>query len=371
MAHHTIGRTWLFPRRRISHDRGRSTHSLELALELTLANHAGRASYQAPHAEILARMVDRRLAVAHLGDTYLEGAAMTAELIARALGGHANGDGWICRCPLPTHGKGKGDKHPSLSVRDGDTALVVNCFGNCDPLDVLDELRKRGLLEDRPEGKRQARRSLPAMSVPSEPEPNPKALRLWIGAQAITGSLGERYLREHRGITLPLPPSTRFTRTIYEKTGAELPCVAAAVQRPDRKIIAVQCTFLTEYGAKAPLSEPRWTYGALGTGAVRLAAACDVLGIAEGTEKALAAMQLSGVPCWSSIGAHRLASITIPDSVRELHIFADNDAPGRTAASRAADLHARAGRKVYLRFPPKGFKDYDQITQARTGTVAA
>jgi putative DNA primase/helicase len=296
-----------------------------------------------------------------------------AERIARSLGGKPNGSGWICRCPLATHGKGKGHRNPSLSIKDGETALAVKCFGGCDPLDVLDDLRRRGFLPERsgPDLRQRADRSLPSPSRPVEPDPNPKALRIWMAACPITDTLGEVYLREHRGITAELPPSIRFTRLVYDRTGTELPCIVAAVQRPDRKIVAVQATFLTERGTKAPLSEPRWTYGALGTGAVRLAAATDVLGIAEGTEKALAAMQLSDVPCWASVGAARLATISVPAGVRTIHIFGDSDAPGRVAAERAADHHTRAGRKVYLRFPPEGFKDYDEITQAQARTAAA
>ncbi len=70
-----------------------------------------------------------------------------AETIARTLGGRPSGRGWICRCPVPGHGNGKGDRNPSLSIADGDTALLVKCFAGCDSRDVLDELRRQGLLE--------------------------------------------------------------------------------------------------------------------------------------------------------------------------------------------------------------------------------
>jgi hypothetical protein len=113
---------------------------------------------------------------------------------------------------------------------------------------------------------------------------------------------------------------------------------------------------------KAQVRVPRRTVGALGWGAVRLAGATDVLGLAEGTEKALAAMQLFGVPCWSSLGAGRMHRVWIPDHVTELHIFGDNDEPGRAAADRTAHTHRH--RRVILRFPPEQFKDWDDVTQA-------
>ena len=106
---------------------------------------------------------------------------------------------------------------------------------------------------------------------------------------------------------------------------------------------------------KAQVQIPRQTIGALGWGAVRLAAATNTLGIAEGVEKALAAMQLFKVPCWASLGAARMHRVQIPDSVHTMHIFADNDDAGRLAAERTA--HANRHRKVLLRFPPDPHKD--------------
>jgi hypothetical protein len=111
------------------------------------------------------------------------------------------------------------------------------------------------------------------------------------------------------------------------------------------------------------------TMGALGWGAVRLAAATDILGLAEGTEKGLAAMQLFNVPCWSSLGAGRMHRVFIPDDVGELHVFLDNDDAGRAAAERTA--HAHRHRKVLLHFPPEQFKDWDDVTRARATESAA
>src|SRR5689334_12949960 len=79
-----------------------------------------------------------------------------AAAIARALGGKANGDGYLVPCPVPSHGQGKGDRRPSLSLRDGDHQLLVRCYAGCDPRDVLAELRRRGLLDDHVVKSRQA-----------------------------------------------------------------------------------------------------------------------------------------------------------------------------------------------------------------------
>jgi hypothetical protein len=47
---------------------------------------------------------------------------MTAETIAKALGGRKASGGWIARCP--THD----DREPSLSIRDaGDGKVLIRC----------------------------------------------------------------------------------------------------------------------------------------------------------------------------------------------------------------------------------------------------
>jgi putative DNA primase/helicase len=68
---------------------------------------------------------------------------MSAADIAVALGGaRREGRGWRCRCPL--------HQGRSLTLRDGEGGCVlVTCWGGCDRLDVLAELRRRGLLDGR------------------------------------------------------------------------------------------------------------------------------------------------------------------------------------------------------------------------------
>lgn len=105
----------------------------------------------------------------------------SAAQIGIALKGHRNGAGWLCQCPVPNHGKGRGDRRPSLSVHDGDDRLLVRCFAGCDPRDVLAELRRRGLLNDN--GERRELRRVSVAPPPVQPvEPDPRALAIWRGA---------------------------------------------------------------------------------------------------------------------------------------------------------------------------------------------
>jgi putative DNA primase/helicase len=284
-----------------------------------------------------------------------------AATIARALGGRASRDGFLCRCPVPDHGKGNGDRNPSLLVKDGDQAVLVKCFAGCDTRDVLAALRRRGLLND-DYGK------LPRPTTPRSAvhKPDPDALEIWRAAESGGGTIVETYLRS-RAITLPVPPSLRCG-TKRHLGRYLLPIMLAAVQRPDSEIVAVHSTLLTTAGKKAAVAVPRVTTGALGFGAVRLARCDDVLGLAEGIETALSALQLTGIPCWASPGGSRMQRVAIPDRVRELHIFADNDAPGRAAAERAANAHS--SRRVVLRLAPEGAKDWNDYLVGRARSAA-
>jgi len=280
-----------------------------------------------------------------------------AASISRALKGNKSGDGFLVRCPVPTHGKGKGDRRPSLSVRDGDHELLVRCHAGCDARDVLDALRRRGLLEDRAPSPHSA--PVRRCEVVEKIEPDERALALWRSAEPIADTLAHRYLRA-RGLTIDPPPSLRFLPAAEYLPRVALPAMIAGLQASDRRVISVQITYLDPRGhKKAQGATPRKTIGKMFDDAVRLAAAGEVLGLAEGIETALAAMQLTGVPCWACLGSKRLARVAIPDCVRELHIFADADEPGRLAAEQTAKAHPR--RRVVVRFPPDGFADYADL----------
>jgi hypothetical protein len=95
---------------------------------------------------------------------------------------------------------------------------------------------------------------------------------------------------------------------------------------------------------------------------VRLGPISDAVGIAEGVESALSAMQIFGVPAWASLGRDRMHNVVIPDGVRELRIFGDNDDPGREAAERA--VRANAHRTVIVHYPPSGSKDWNDAVAA-------
>ena len=259
---------------------------------------------------------------------------------------------FVARCL--GHGRGKGDRQPSLMLRDGDRRLLVHCFAGCDVRDVLAALQHHGLLKPDPEYRGRA-------GIPSRPASRlPKAEK---SAHASSGSppcpWRERWPSDTSpnivACTGPFPPSLRFAPAcLHPRLRWRYPALVAAVQAADDRITAVQVTWLSETDASKALPQvPRWTFGALGEGAVRLGTAA-VLGLAEGVEDALAASQLSQLSCWACLGAARMHRVVVPDNVREVHIFADDDEPGRAAADRTANVHRDRGRRVVVRLPPAG-----------------
>ena len=291
---------------------------------------------------------------------------INAESIARALQGRPTGNsGWIAKCPCPDHGRGRGDLNASLSLTDGEERLLVYCHAGCDSRDVLDELRGRGLLDDAGAGSRiDPPRVAPThkLRAPVKQWPNPQALQLWKSSRPLAGTLAETYLRQ-RGILIDLPPSLRFIDCLWHPSArTALPAMLAAVSGADHRVVAVQATFLDHGGHKASVEPVRRTYGVLGGAAVRLGRAEAELGLAEGTESALGAQQVTGVPTWALLGAARLGKLCdLPDDVREIHVFADDDTAGHLAAERAVQAYLRRGLRVVRRLPPDGCGDWADV----------
>ncbi len=296
----------------------------------------------------------------------------SAETIARALGGVRSGDGWLVHCPVPSHGKGRGDKNRSLSVRDGHSAILFKCHAGCLSTDALATMSDLGLLENVSCNTISKVKRVHKMVDPGEPESDARALELWRSSDPIDGTLAERYLKEHRGLDGPYPPSLRFLpHATY--SSLRLPAMVAALSRPDRKIVAVQLTFLrARDGQKARVNSPRINVGRMGSGAVHLGVG-DVagndhqLGLAEGIETALSAAALSGVPTWATLSAARLARITLPAAVRIVHLFADNGKSGLVAAEKAVERYERLGKRVVLHKPAPQFGDFNDWWRRQNG----
>ncbi|WP_430386418.1 DUF7146 domain-containing protein [Blastomonas fulva] len=280
-----------------------------------------------------------------------------ARAIVESLNGTWRQNKGMCCCPAHD------DRTPSLSVTLGRKAILFHCFAGCSNEEVIAALDRQGV--------RSCDLFDSSGAVAADPQEkrafNSNARRLWHSATAIPGSPAEVYLAQ-RGILRASDQLRYLERTPLGPRGAVqyLPAMLAAVTT-DIGIIAVHRTFLdTVSGKLAGFERPKRALGSLGCGAVRLApAAAGRLGLAEGIESALSAMQLFGVPCWATLGNERFGLVAIPESVRELHLFIDNDAGGELAERRALKAYSAPGRVIQPRASASAGFDWNDELKAR------
>ncbi|WP_067112289.1 DUF7146 domain-containing protein [Sphingopyxis granuli] len=259
-------------------------------------------------------------------------------------------------CCCPAHD----DRTPSLSVTLGRKAILFHCFAGCPNEDVIAALDRQGVRS------RDLFNGSDAGTIErqSHGDFSPNARRLWQSATAISDSPAARYLAQ-RGLLRASDQLRYLARTPLGPRGAVqfLPAMLSAVTT-DIGIIAVHRTFLDIGSSRlAGFERPKRALGSLGCGAVRLAPPVKGrLGLAEGIESALAAMQLFGIPCWATLGNERFGLVAIPESVRELYLFIDNDAGGALAEQRARKAYAASKRLIYSQAPAApGFDWNDEL----------
>ena len=278
---------------------------------------------------------------------------MTAEAIARALGGRKVGRGWTARCPAHD------DSTPSLSIRDSDdNKVLLYCHAGCDQRDVISALKKRGIwADDRPHPQSRVARHRPVESNLDEEDARRSAvaLNIWRSCTQAQGTVVESYLKS-RGIYLPPSDALRFHAAMKHPSGGFWPAMVALVTSGiDGAPVAVHRTFLAgDGGGKAPVDPQKMMLGPCRGGAVRLADPGEVLMVGEGIETCLAAMQASGHPAWAALSTSGLRALDLPKDVRDVIVLADGDEAGEAAALDCALRWKREGRRVRIARPPLG-----------------
>lgn len=292
---------------------------------------------------------------------------MTAQSVALTLGGaRRTQGGWLAKCPLRFHGRGRGDRNPSLSLHDGESGrLLICCFAGCDPRDVLAELRLRGEVhgtsEYAPLRPSPAKAANPAKADSDETRTE-VAKRIWHMTEPAVGTIVEPYLAS-RSITVPPPESLRFHPNLWHsKTKCSFPAMVAGVQGLDGRLTGIHRTYLRADGLGKALVDPaRMMLGKCAGGAVRLAKVAEVLQVAEGVETALAVLQATAQPTWAALSTSGLQALILPSSVRRVTILADGDEAGEHAALFAAKRFTREGRAVNIAQAPNGYDFADVL----------
>nr|WP_283405490.1 toprim domain-containing protein [Novosphingobium panipatense] len=280
-----------------------------------------------------------------------------AKQLCEALGGHWSGAKGMARCPAHD------DRTPSLGVTLGRRAILFHCFAGCSQDQVLMALAGRGVS---PATMFSGQVEAHAGDRTGKPAHHTFAERIWRDAKQIGDTPAKSYL-EARGIRAASRALRFHPRTPLGPKGNTqyLPALIAAVTM-DHGLVAIHRTFLNPVRpAIVPFDNPKRALGSLASGAVRLFEPVDGrLGLAEGIESALAAKALTQIPCWASLGNERFGLVSIPESVRELHLFVDHDAGGDLAEERARSAYACESRTIVTRRPRGPGKDWNDALQA-------
>lgn len=278
-----------------------------------------------------------------------------AQLVKELGGLWRNGQG-LCLCPAHD------DHNPSLSIRVGERALLFKCFAGCDTVNVLRAIRRMHLsLPD-------SRRPEPSMKAKRVEATFGLAQRLWNASLPLNGSLAHTYLSS-RLLKLPWHDLRYNARTPLGRARAVVfrPAMVAAVREGNR-ISAVHRTFIEPGTASKArdLAASRMMLGRPGRGAVQLAPAASLLGLAEGIETALAAMQLHGIPVWATLGTERAGHLLLPRGLARLILLFDRDAAGLEADRQARLAYQRPGLEIESLWPPAPHNDWAEVLLARS-----
>jgi putative DNA primase/helicase len=292
---------------------------------------------------------------------------ITAETIARHLGGRKVGAVWMARCPAHD------DRDPSLAIADAvNGKVLVYCHAGCDQRDVIAALQARDAWKSTGQD---ASRSFPRAGQQSPAEPDrdtlnriEAALAVWRASHSAEATPVEAYLRS-RGLAIPVPPSIRFHAGLRHPSGGIWPSMVALVTRGvNGQPIGIHRTFLAPDGSgKAPIEPQKMMLGPCRGGVVRLADPREVLMIGEGIETSLAAMLASGHPAWAALSTSGMRGLDMPNDVRDVIVLADGDAAGEAAARDCARRWKRDGRRARIARPPWG-KDFTDLL--RVGSPA-
>jgi putative DNA primase/helicase len=288
---------------------------------------------------------------------------MTAETIAKALGGRRTGGSWMARCPAHD------DRTPSLSIRDTDGGTVlIHCHAGCDQQQVISVLRSLGVWDVgddrgaefcRPKTRVSQLRPLGGQDA----ERTAIALNIWRSAISAKGTPVETYLAS-RGLPMSPPAALRFHPALKHPSGDNWPAMVALIMEGGNDTpIAIHRTFLARDGVgKAPIDPAKMVLGPSRGGAVKLGTPSEVLLVGEGIETCLSAMLATGHPAWAALSTSGLLTLELPGDVQDVLVLADADAPGEAAARACGHRWKREGRRVRIARPPAGLDFNDLLT---------
>jgi hypothetical protein len=261
-----------------------------------------------------------------------------------------------------------------MIVFDGKHCVQVRCYAGCEPLDIIDALRSRGLWgEDTdPVSDPREERSL-VEARRADPDRHRKlAMRIWEASQDPAGTAAEVYL-QHRGLVLP-PKASEVIGYHPRCPNAQLraPALVALMRNVETgKPQAVQRLFLDLDQNKKTAG---MMLGPVGNAAMMITSRhdtfwdclsfCPRLFVCEGLETGLALHQAGHRPVWALGSAGAIARFPVIFAVGQIVICADNDDSdtGMSAAIDCAERwNATSHQKATIVMPPASGADFADV----------
>lgn len=301
---------------------------------------------------------------------------LSAEEIARALGGRRTPTGWLCRCPAHA------DRRPSLAIIERNGKALLHCHADCKQNEVIDALRRRGLWPDAPQRggtvfRPTSRQEADYLAGTVDRLPPRDPMRSWRNAAPFArGCIADRYLIA-RGIELTDDEarSLRFAASLWHwPTRSRWPAILARVALATGEDLTTHQTFLEPDGlGKAPLGDKARLFpaGARTAGGGAWLGAADPereFIVAEGIESTLSAMRIFDCTAGcAALSAGGIRALILPAEARRVRIFADHDALGQgVAAARAAKWRWLAeGRTAAVSLSPTPGFDANDVLRER------
>jgi putative DNA primase/helicase len=278
---------------------------------------------------------------------------MNAEQLAQALGAVRSGRQWKCRCVAHE------DRSPSMIIFDGRDSVQVRCMAGCEPEDIIDVLRVRGLWTSsstyEPDRDRKPVSHETLSADRREQQMRILARCTFDDAVPLSGTLAERYFdsRDLWSVAREIEDIRFHPRCPREKS--EQPAVVVAMRSiSSNAITAVQRIFLTRQAKKD--GTPMMLGSASGAAMKLQPLSHRKLNVAEGLETALAVIAHDYKPTWALGSTSLIQTFPVLAEIDKLGIWADHDQlrmiggkpcrPGEKAAFICARRWLDAGRQV-------------------------
>jgi len=263
---------------------------------------------------------------------------------------------------------------------------VFHCFAGCHWKHVRTALERQGMIKPwKQSSDKPANYYEPALPSRNDPDVLKKrnwAWQIWQETIPVTGTLGERYLRQ-RGITQEiLDDQPRFHPSLKEpSTGKKWPCLVFYYSTLEGEFDGIQRIYLDpDTGGKAPVETAKLSLGTFPGSMIKLGNIFSptedwpyhgTLGLCEGPEDGYSIMQRFGVSVWVAGGGEKIALADLPSRLERLIIFGDNGASGQRFVRKAFNAHAHKVRaidgvpQISREFPPDLFDDFNEWHQKR------